>query len=366
MAKRLRKARLFGVFIGLVIIIVLLIILLSNDKQNEPIKIGAILSLSGPAAYWGEAIQEGMEIAREELLEEGIVIEIIYEDSEADSTKSVSAFNKLKEINEVDVMVAALSSVSIPLAPLADSNEIPLITTITSVEGITNKSDYVFRFYSDNRQYVDPHFDNWNAEKYDSIAILHLNAEYGYNIAKTVKDAARENNVEVVAEEQFNLGNSDFRTQLLKIKNKNPKALIFIGTLPPEIINAVKQIEELNIELDIFETSVLLSMDFIRESISKEIEGAHTTAFDFTLDESGDEFKEKFNSKYGKKPFFASALGYDIVNLIGQASNGKKMSGRELVDAIYAINSFEGSNGKIEIKDTGEINPRLRSVKIVN
>ena len=42
------------------------------------------------------------------------------------------------------------------------------------------------------------------------------------------------------------------------------------------------------------------------------------------------------------------------------------MSGRELVDAIYAINSFEGANGKIEIKDTGEINPRLRSVKIVN
>lgn len=87
----------------------------SADVTDKPLKIGAILPLTGPASVWGENIRNGMELARSDLLSNNVSIEIIYEDSRANPTLGLSAFRKLQGIDNVSIIFSAFSSVSVPL-----------------------------------------------------------------------------------------------------------------------------------------------------------------------------------------------------------------------------------------------------------
>jgi len=157
-------------------LIILSFVLLAGcgSQSTETLTIGAILPLSGPASIWGVSVQEGMDLAQEELAQQGINLNIIYEDSQAKATMGVSAYNKLTNIDNVDVIFSALSSVSVPLVPLADADEMPLVVTLVAAQGIADKSPFTFRFYPPTEEYVNPHFEKIDKETYDEIAILYV------------------------------------------------------------------------------------------------------------------------------------------------------------------------------------------------
>ena len=331
---------------------------------EQPLKIGAILPLSGPAAWWGEQVRNGMDVAIQELAEQGMTIDTIYEDSKAQSAEGVTAYNKLNNIDDVDVVFSIFSRVSIPLVSLADEDNLPLIMSIVAAKDAPAKSMYAFRFYATSRQYADPHFDSIDKEIYDKIAVLYVNDEYGTDINRVVLERAQEKGIEIVSTEAFDPGTTDFRTHLLKIKSKNPKALVFIGATPPETINSVQQMRELKLDVDFIETAPLLSAEPILKAVGEAAEGAITTAFPFTLEQTGSTFRQKYKMIYGEEPAIPAAFGYDMVKLVVKASNGK--SSEDLAQKIADLKQFESLNGPIDIQSTGEINPELYSVKIVD
>jgi branched-chain amino acid transport system substrate-binding protein len=340
--------------------------ILPAQENTKELKIGAILPLTGSSSTWGEQIRNGMEIAKEELKEKNVNINIIYEDSQANSQLGLTAYNKLKNVDNVDAMVGVLSLVSVPLVPLSNEDKMPLIMTITSAKDITKNNDYAFRFFSNEKQYVYPHFAWITKEKYPSIALLVREDDFGKSVADVVKASANDMGIEIVDEEMFAPGASDFKAQLTKIKEKNPKAIVFIGSLPVEVSNALKQIKELDIKVDFVEASAALAQEAARTASSNACEGAYTIAYSFTLGLTGNSFREKYIAKYNKDPSFAAAYGYDITMLLAKASNGKKMSGQQLSNAIKNIKTHDSLNGKVEIQQNGEINPKTYSVRIVN
>jgi len=354
--------------------IVLLILILAvgcgtpQTVEEEPVlKIGAIFPMTGPAAVYGEQMRDGMLLAQEELAAEGINVEIIIEDSQAKSAVGVAAYNKLMSIDKVDVMFTAFSRVSVPLISLADQHEMPLIMTLVSAEDAASKSPFAFRLFSTHRQYTDPHFVSFiNKEDYPRIAVMYVQDEYGESIHGAIKENAEENEITIVATEPFEPSTTDFRAQLTKIKGLNPDAILFVGAVPSETVNAVKQVRELEIEADFLEQSSLLGVPGIRAPLGDAAEGIITVAYPFGLGMSGVDFNTNFKTTYGHDPFFAAAFGYDGIQLLGTASQGKKMSGQELVDAIHAVKDFKSANGIDTITADGEINPEVYSTRIIN
>ena len=78
-------------------------------KEEKEIKIGAVLSLTGKGAKYGEAIKRGIDLALEEVNSEPnrkAKIKVVYEDSLSEPQKAVSAFNKLIEIDKVPVVIS--------------------------------------------------------------------------------------------------------------------------------------------------------------------------------------------------------------------------------------------------------------------
>jgi branched-chain amino acid transport system substrate-binding protein len=334
----------------------------NNPKQqkDEIIKIGAILPLTGATAQYGESLRDGMELAKEELEKKGLNLEIYYEDSAGDPKQAVSAYQNLK-LKDTDIIVSALSRSSMALVPIANNDKIPLIMTVVSAK--IEKTPYVLRFYPNDTGYADAHFSVINTTKYKKISVLYVNDEFGISLKDAIKRNAKEKGIQVVYEEDFEPGTKDYRTILLKVKETNPDAVMVVGASPAEIIGPLKTMKELELNADFFEIATALSIKSVRSQT--DTEGAYTTAFPFVLSKSGNEFREQYTQKYGKEPFFAAPFGYDIVNLISQATKGKKVSGEELLNNIYGLKTFNSSNEEIQIKENGEINPALYSVKIV-
>ncbi|MBR9705150.1 amino acid ABC transporter substrate-binding protein [Candidatus Pacearchaeota archaeon] len=352
--------------IGLVVIVVVLVVfrvaLLNTEKvgSNDVLRIGAILPLSGPASSWGESIRGGMEISKDELAEEGIEVEIIYEDSKADSKEAISAYNSLKQKN-VDVIVSAFSRVSVPLVSLSRDDEIPLIMTIVAAKDVAEKSEFAFRLYANVNGYVDPHFDQIKDEDYRTMGLLYLNDEFGSSVTEYIRKKAKEKGIKIVIEENYNPGDVEFRTQLLKIKEKNPDMIMFVDGFPIEGINILKEIKSLDIKSDIREASTVLSGESVR--VDNLGDSVYTSVFPFIIDKDNS-FREKFIETYDFNPSLGADHGYDMVKIVGIVTRGEKMSGVEISNGIINLKYYDSLNGRIEVKESGEINPELLLARI--
>ena len=132
------------IYLGIGIVAVLLIatiIIFSNQQKNdETIKIGAILPLSGYGTYMGLEMQKGMDMCNPGN------IQYIYEDSAGLATTGVMAYNKLNNVNNVDLTIVGLSTVVPAILPIAKENKDFVIATIVTAKDVGKTGgDTVFR-----------------------------------------------------------------------------------------------------------------------------------------------------------------------------------------------------------------------------
>ena len=348
------------------VLCIALLLLSCASPVERPMKIGAILPLTGPAAIWGENIMNGMLLMQEDLAKHGIAVEIVFEDSQAKPDIGLTAYQKLKEIDGVNMVISAFSRVSVPLVPVINADKIPLMMTLVSAKGVAQQSPYSFRFYSNERQYVEPQFARISAEEYPTVAVLWINDEFGAAVHEVILEQAKSKGIGIIADEKFDPNSVDFRMQLAKIKVKNPSAVMFVGSVPPEVSNALKQMRELGITADFIENSAALASPTARQAAGGAAEGAVTMAFPFSLGRTGGSFKQAYKKRFNSDPNFGAAFGYDMVKLIGQATGGKSMTGDALAQNIISVGHFESLNGPVSILPNGEINPDIVSVRVSN
>ncbi|MFA6422573.1 MAG: ABC transporter substrate-binding protein [Candidatus Buchananbacteria bacterium] len=361
-----------AIIVAIITIVIIATVVVSAQKkqatsniQKNVIKIGAILPMTGPSAIWGESIKQGMDLAQEDLSHDKIDIQLFYEDSQGKADQGITAYNKLNEIDNVDVFISALTNVSMPLIPLANKNQKTLIMTAVGVKNATQESRYVYRFFADDKVHALTHFKyKLNNFNYKSLGLLYVNSEYGQSVSQLIKDKAIESGIKIIAEESFMQNSTDYKTQLTKITANTPDAIIIIATSPVEIINSIKQAREMNIKSDIFEASFLLSMESTRTQLGNSANGAYTLAFPFTLGKAGSDFNHKFLNKYNKEAIFPAAYGYDMVKIISEAA--KSAANGNITEAMQNISSYDSTNGTVTIDSNHNIIPKAFSVKIVD
>ena len=113
-----------------------------GTPESTVVKVGMVGPLSGGAATYGQSVRNGVEIAVNEVNEnneiEGVVLELLAEDSEGDWSKAANAFSKLADQDKVNVIVGGvLSSESEAGGPIIMSAQIPTISPSSTATGLT-------------------------------------------------------------------------------------------------------------------------------------------------------------------------------------------------------------------------------------
>lgn len=204
-----------------------------GSSDSDTFKIGGIGPTTGDAAIYGTAVKNGIQLAVDEINAAGGIngkqIEYKFEDDQADSEKSVNAYNTLKDWGMQALIGTTTSTPCTAVVEETHSdNMFQLTPSATAVDSI--QYDNAFRMcFSDPNQgsaSADYIAENKLATK---VAIIYNSSDtYSSGIYQTFATEAKAKGLDVVAAEAFTADNkTDFSVQIQKAKDAGAE-LVFL------------------------------------------------------------------------------------------------------------------------------------------
>ena len=338
---------------GIILLIFILTLSACSRQLEEAKAIGVITPLTGDVASWGQAVKKGIDLAAQE---RGIGDSVIFEDSKCDLQEGFRAAKKLIEVEDTDVILGTVcSSVTLGVAPLTEENDVLLVSTGSSSPAVTDAGDYVFRMWpSDTYEatVITDYISN-NMVDIESMAILQINNDYGEHLAQALKKNADEKGIEITATEKFSQDETDFRSHLLKLKQKNPDA-IYIVTNSEETVPIMNQYSELNIGSQVFLPGWIVEDETIFEKIGPQLEGVIYAVADMA---ANDAFTKRLKDTYGEENQYplVSALAYDSANIVFDAGEKCGWDTACMRDFMYTMPVRDGAAGKTRFDENGDV-----------
>jgi len=314
----------------------LCLICLSNSAfcSDKQIKVGVIAGFTGDYAAYGLAFRNGIELAKV-----GSNIRFIYEDDQFIPSKTLSAFQKLTQLEKVDIILVGDSTSGQAVAPLAKKLKLPLLVWATS-QHIFKGNEYVLRLWSEpNRDFYS--IKNLiQQKKWHKLAVFsasHFYSEqWGSHISKTFQETSWH---------RFTNTPESFQPQLLKVKKLGVDAL---GVCLDPGANGllIRQARELKMTMPIFGCNFLeASADVL--TASSNIEGVL-----FTSPKISKTFFEEYRNRFGTtNHLLSAALFHDAARLIDQAVN--KLPDDDFMRAILHSSLIEPALSGLKVVSTG-------------
>lgn len=328
---------------------------------NEPIKIGAILSLTGAAGALGQREKESAQLAADEINAAGGVngskIELVIEDTKSDPNAAVSAFNKLTtRDNVVAIFGSSLGSETLAIMPLAKKAGIPIVAPNSTLLITRQNNEWVFRsvvgdpvVVSGTLQFIK---STLNAKK---VAMLYQSDAYGTGGYQEFKKIHAAQGVTFTVEEKFAISDTDLTVQLTRARGTNPEAIILWGTTPAPAIG-IKNMKQLGINVPVISGTAAV----IKQNVDiSEGAGDGKWLLAGVLDPSSPLPRQKHGvelhqQKLNKIPDLFNAIAYDGIHLLAVAfkAAGSGASSAKVRDALEGIKNYEGLGGVFSFSKT--------------
>lgn len=318
--------------------------------QPGPIKIGAILPLTGSGASYGVWMKGGAEMAAEEINAAGGIggrkIEVIYEDHAADASKAVNAMRRLVEVEKIPFTLTSYSAPTLAIQPIGAQNKVVMMNGGGQSDNLANK-DYLYNNIPVVSNEVGVLADWLTKEKKFKAAVMIVaNDEAGRNSAKSFREKFTADGGRVLSEEQVALDGNDFRAQLAKLKAAGGD-LLFISSYGRNVAIITDQARELGITIPMAATSWVQIPEVMK---AKGAEGLLTTRLPFNPDSP---FARKFKERYKTDAGFFAVQYYSGTKIFARAAEeamkkaGGKLDGEGVKNAIESLKAFDTISGKL-------------------
>jgi len=324
------------------------------------ILIGHVGSMTGAEATFGDSTDKGIKLAIEEQNKKGGVkgkqLALKTLDDSGKPEEAAVAATRLITQDKVAVLLGEVaSSRSLAMAPIADSNHVPMITPTSTNPRVTKDGDktrpYVFRVC-----FIDPFQGTVMAKfatekKIKNVAILRdVGNDYSVGLADFFKKAFTATGGKIVADESYKAGDQDFKAQLTAIKNKKPEA-VYVPGYYTDVALIARQARELGIKVPLMGGDGWDS-NKLYEIAQGALDGSYFSNHYTDEDPSPvvQDFVKKYKAAYGSVPDALAVLGYDAALVaINALEKAKDLTGASVRDAIEQTKDFKGVSGTITL-----------------
>lgn len=298
----------------------------TSEGGSEVIKIGGIGPVTGDAAIYGQAVKDGAQLAVDEINAAGGIngyqVEFQFQDDEADSEKSVNAYNTLKDWGMQVLLGTVTSTPCVAVGEVAQADNMFLLTPSgTAVNCV--KYDNAFRVcFSDPMQGLESAKyigENGLAKK---VAVIYDSSDvYSTGIYEAFVKEAENQDFEVVSVEQFTSeSKKDFSVQIQKAKDAGAE-LVFLPFYYTEATLVLKQAADMNYKPIFFGCDGMdgiLDVDGFDATLAEGL--MFLSPFTPTSEDPAiQEFVSAFKDAYGSTPNQFAADAYDGVYAIKAA-----------------------------------------------
>jgi branched-chain amino acid transport system substrate-binding protein len=332
---------------------------------GEPIKIGAILSVTGPSAPLGVPEQACAQMLEKQINDSGGVsgrpIKIIIEDDASEEAKAVLAAKKLIDQDKVCAIIGpTVSGTTLAIADSCDKAGIPLISCAASVKITQPVKKFVFSTAQTDVLAVGRIVPFLKDKKFTKVALICDSNAFGQSGAEQLKRQLPAAGVTIVDEEKFGTKDTQMTAQLTKIKAANPQAIICWGTNPgPAVVT--KNAKTLGIKAQLIMSHGSANPDYIKLA-GADAEGivmpcgkiivADELAASDPQKTVLEKFKADFEKSAGKPPTTFAGHVYDAVEILLPVLKTAGEDKAKIRDGIEATKDFAGIGGLFNLSAT--------------
>ncbi|MBI5392752.1 ABC transporter substrate-binding protein [Candidatus Woesearchaeota archaeon] len=326
-------------------------------NEQEQITLAWIGPMTGQVASLGLDNLHGVELAVDKLNKNGGInnrqIRLLVEDDQLDAKQTIVAFQKITSINDPNAILSPSYSGLLSIASEADKTKRVIVDSLDTSEEIAAAGEFLFGIgvYDEGIGYVLAEFADKKLQKKD-VAIIYFNNDA---FAVLVKDAFTQKFASLGGDSSAAFGyaadTTDFRTILLKIKDKGIDTILFVGYDESGFI--VKQARELQLNVTFLAIDTVMSQYFFQNAAEAE-EGLYFSSWNPETPEYKQflqDYKQKFE-ELPQQPLY-SATGYDSVMVLAQAMRSGNYAGEPLKDELYKITGLKGISGTLTMSSDG-------------
>ena len=350
-----------------------LMMLSSHANAQSALKIGAVCSLTGPAAGFGKPYCDGFEAyvkawnARGG--SKGKKVELTILDDETSAVTGVNAFRRLSGDNAITQIWLAISSNSVMgIKALASEVKIPIISGGGSDEIGLPANPYLFKVATGTTDFNISLLE-WAARNgVKRIASVTANDTYGQSESGKMRALAPKYGIEVVAQETFANTDTNFNTQLVRIRAAKPD-LVFSGATGRPAILIYQQYRQLQLPYHL-----ALSQGAFNRAFFDAIGGMQAaqgvlsatnqgSLGDAIGGEAGDAFK-KLSAVLGRPAILFETFGWDH-GILGEWALNNSEGDREGVRAaLDRVKELPAINGPFNFKPDHHIGQDSRGLRV--
>lgn len=346
--------------IGIVLALALIMISCTtgNVVNDNTVKIGMAVALTGPSSDGGEYEREGALLALEEINNNPNYkynYEILFEDTQYNPQTGATVLKKLIDIDKVQYVVGAHgSSVTLAMAPIAEQNKVILISPASQSNKVSEAGDYIFRTQIHTKQeisffadYLKPIINE------EPLHLLLMNTAYADSIIQSFDEYKETNDFIIGTIQKIDVQETDYRTYLLKLKKQNAKYVLLAMTRKMAG-NMLMQAKELDMDIIFFATSGAIGSELITTAGS----AAEGLVFPYPYDAESDDsiqrvFREKYYLRYNAYPEMLAANAYDALYILTWCIEEAHNVPDAVKDCIYQI-AYNGAGGKFSFDENGD------------
>jgi branched-chain amino acid transport system substrate-binding protein len=341
---------------------------------DKTVKIGAALSMTGPAAVYGSSQKTCVLAAVEEVNKsralKGVKLEGVVEDDASTKEQGIAVFQRFMNRDKVAAIIGpTLSNTATAADPLAQSAKVPVVAVSnTAPKGITDIGDYIWRVSLTEQQVITPALKRMQGKLgFKKAALLYGNddafTQAGYNVMKASLETT---GIEIVGTQTFAKPDKDYNAQLTALKALNPDILM-VSALAENAAGIVTQARQLGWNVPIWGGNGFNSPAFIKNA-GPAAEGVYVgTAWNkVSEDPANQKFLALMKAK-GVDPDQFCAQAYTGVLAIAEAikQSGAKGGREDIKKGLAKVKDLATPLGKFSFLPNrdGSHEPSLQQVK---
>jgi len=328
------------------------------QADSAPYVVGAILSLSGPDAGFGNSQRDTLLMLQSEINRKGGInghpLNVIIEDDHSINSQAVKAVKKLIEQDRVHALIGSTGTgPTLSVIPFATTGQTPLVS-LASGAAITAGNKWVFRACPTDTMALNRILQQLHFDQSFKIGMLFEANAVGRSARDQLRTLAPRHKISIVTEEPVAEMATDVSDQLERIQRLDAQAIVFWGGATSSAL-VVKNIRQLNINLPLFLSSETGNDSFLALT-GKIADGVKLAASKFLVRNElplSDpqrtimaSFAGSFRTAFGREPDTSAIYASDALQIIVSAmkkAGGDSVALRNEIEKTIAFRGVTGT-----------------------
>ena len=351
------------------------------SAQPAPIRIGAVLSVTGPASFLGDPEDKTLRLYVARINAAGGVngrpLQLIVYDDAGDANRARTFATRLVEDDRVVAMVGGTTTgTTMAMRPVFEEARIPFISLAGGIEIIDPVSPFTFKTPHTDRMACEKIFADIRARGLSRVALISGTDGFGQSMRTQCQRVAGTAGITIVADESYGPRDSDMTPQLTRIRGvAGVEAVVNAGFgQGPAIVT--RGYSQLGMRLPLYQSHGVASREFITLATPAAAEGVRLPSGALLVAEqlaANDpqrqvvlDYKATFEREFNQPVSTFGGHAYDgLMILVEAMRRANSTDGVRLRDAIRATRGFIGTGGVVNMSATDHMGLDLSAFRMV-